>query len=48
MMVVSNGVRIATLMLLANYAIRSFYIGSYITRAECFFLLGLRLLLPIY
>jgi hypothetical protein len=38
MMVVSNGVRIATLMLLANYAIRSFYIGSYIARAELLFL----------
>ncbi len=49
MMVIKNGVRIATLTLLAQYVNRSFLFGSLHHKGGVvFFLLGLALLLPLY
>lgn len=49
MMLIKNGVRIATLTLLAQYVNRSFLFGSlHHQGGVVFFLLGLALLLPLY
>jgi len=49
MMLIKNGVRIATLTLLAQYVNRSFLFGSlHHEGGVVFFLLGLALLLPLY
>ena len=49
MMVVKNGVRIATLTILANYVDPSFLYGRlHHDGGVVFFLLGLALLLPVY
>ena len=49
MMLIKNGIRIATLTLLANYANPSFLTGSLHHRGGIvFFLIGLALLVPVY